>query len=122
MRSLVLVSLLVAAPAALACEGEHAKAGEGKSHCNMPATTASTAALPKDGTHTTLNVSGMTCGACADKVHAALMGVEGVTGAQVDLAGNKVEVAYDSKKTGADKLISAVNALGHFTATLPAGS
>lgn len=121
MRSLVLVSLLVAAPAALACGGDHAKA-EGKSSCNMPATTASTAALPKDGTHTTLNISGMTCGACADKVHAALMGVEGVTGAQVDLAGNKVEVAYDSKKTGADKLISAVNALGHFTATLPAGS
>lgn len=119
---MLLIALSLGAPTAFACEGEHAKGEEGKSHCNMPASAASTAALPKDGTHLTLNVSGMSCGACADKVHAALMGVEGVTGAQVDLAGNKVEVVYDSKKAGADKLITAVNALGHFTATLPAGS
>ncbi len=122
MRSLILVSLLVSAPAAFACEGEHANSGEGKTHCNMPASAESTAAVPKEGTHTTLNVSGMSCGACADKVHAALMGVDGVTGAAVDLSGNKVEVSFDSKKTSTDKLIAAVNALGHFTATLPAGS
>lgn len=93
-------------------------AGEKKEGCQMPSATATTAALPSDGTHSWLAVNGMHCGACADKVHAALMGVEGVKGARVDLSANKVEVAYDAKKTDLDKLVAAVASTGKFTATV----
>ena len=51
---------------------------EKKSGCQMPSGEATTAALPADGTHAFLAVSGMHCGACADKVHTALIGVDGV--------------------------------------------
>ena len=115
----LLLSALLYAPAALACEGEGAHAStEGKSGCHMPAAETTTASLPKEGTHKTLAVSGMSCGACADKVHAALTGVDGVLGAKVDLASNSVEVAFDAKKTNLDKLVAAVGATGKFTAQL----
>jgi len=41
---------------------------------------------------TELNVSGMTCGHCQTAVTKALKSVEGVTGAQVDLASGKATV------------------------------
>lgn len=118
IRVLALAAVLYA-PAALACpeEGATAEHKEGAG-CHMPSAEATTAALPADGTHSFLNVSGMHCGACADKVHAALMGVEGVSGAKVDVASGKVEVAYDSKKTNLDKLVAAVTATGKYTATV----
>lgn len=119
----ILLSLLIGA--ALACEGEHTStastgdasaSGEGKSHCNMPQT-ASTAALPADGTHITLNIAGMHCGSCADQVYSALLKVEGVKGAKVDLSTATAEIAYDSQKTSTDKLIAAVATTGKYTAT-----
>jgi len=42
---------------------------------------------------TELNVSGMTCGHCQTAVTKALKSVEGVTGAQVDLASGKATVS-----------------------------
>ena len=117
MRMILLAAALYA-PAALACPGEEgATAKKEGAGCHMPSAEATSAALPKDGTHATLAVTGMHCGACADKVHAALMGVEGVKGAQVDIAAGKVEVAYDSKKTNLDKMIAALGATGKYTAT-----
>ncbi len=89
-----------------------------KSGCQMPSAEATTAALPADGTHAFLAVSGMHCGACADKVRTALISVDGVKGAKVDLANNKVEVAFDAKKTNLDKLVAAVATTGSFTATV----
>ena len=117
----LLLSAVLYAPVALACPGEGATAdasSEGGAGCHMPSAEATTAALPKDGTHKTLAVDGMHCGACADKVHAALMGVDGVMGAKVDLAANTVEVAFDAKKTNLDKLVAAVDATGKYTAKL----
>lgn len=64
------------------------------------------------------NIAGMHCGACADKVQVALMKVEGVKGARIDLATNKAEVSYDPKKTNLDKLVAAVATTGSFTATV----
>lgn len=113
IASLVLTVAL--SGSAFACE-------DGKGHasgssCHMPQNTAS-AELPADGTRSRLAVDGMHCGACADKVHAALMGVEGVKGAKVDLAAKTVDVAYDDKKVNLDALLAAVNATGKYKATL----
>lgn len=110
----VLALSFVASGAALAC-------GDGKcdkASCNMPHSTASAAPLPADGKHVKLQVAGMTCGACADKVKTALVGVDGVKGAVVDATTGVAEVAYDEKKTTTDKLIAAVAATNHFTATV----
>src|SRR4051812_21736465 len=102
MISLLILSASLYAPAALACDDDKGEAqGE---HCELPSA-ETTAALPHGGTHVTLAVAGMSCGSCADAVHAALMKVDGVSGARVDLAGNSVEVAYNAKKTSLDKLI-----------------
>ena len=104
----------------MACPEEdmHAStASTEKKHCTMPSA-ETVAALPTDGTHSTLSVSGMECGACADKVHVALMGVDGVKGARVNLSANTVEVAFDAKKTDLSKLVAAVATTGSFTATV----
>lgn len=120
MLSTLLLASLLHSPA-FACEGDKSSTAQGEkkagTSCHMPQQSA-VAELPADGTHSRLAVSGMHCGACADKVHAALMGVEGVKGAKVDLAGNTVEVAYDATKVNLDKLIAAVNATGTCTATV----
>ena len=69
-------------------------------------------------THVALNVTGMHCGSCANAVHAALMKVDGVTGAQVDMTTGIVQVAYDAAKANPDKLLAAVTALSEFTVKL----
>ncbi len=115
MRMLTIVAAsLLAVPAALACEGDHS--AEKRESCHMPAPTAE--ALPADATQASLEVNGMTCGACATKVQTALKGVEGVQIANVDLDKKLVTIAYDKSKTDTAKMIAAVNATGKFTATL----
>jgi copper chaperone CopZ len=114
---------LAASGAALACPGEKSTAsadGAEKSgkHCDMPTATAAAAPLPADGKHVKLTVAGMHCGACADKVKTALIGVEGVKGATVDATTGVAEVAFDEKKANTDKLIAAVAATKQFTATI----
>jgi copper chaperone CopZ len=86
------------------------------SHCNMPGESAK-APIPAGSTVAKLQVAGMKCGACAEKVTAALKGVSGVSVANVDVTAGTAEVGYDAAKTSADALITAVNATGHFTAT-----
>lgn len=115
MRFLTSLALFVASTGvALACEGNPNCTHE---KCNMPATNTASA-LPADGTHVKLAVAGMKCGSCADKVAAALKGVEGVKGATVDPKTGVAEVSYDSAKTSTDKLLAAVAKDGHFTATV----
>jgi len=119
MTRFLLLSMMLGAPVALACDGEdgHAEAGEkGGEHCKM-ASAETTAALPATGTHTTMKVSGMSCGECADKVHVALMQVPGVIGARVDLSAGTVEIAYDPAKVTVEKIKSTVAAAGPFSAT-----
>lgn len=120
MLTLALGLVLSAHSPALACDdkgsADAAHAGEKKS-CPLPSAEA-TAALPAGGTRVALNVSGMHCGGCATSVHTALMGVTGVSGAQVDLQTGVVQVAFDAAKTSPDKLVAAVAALGEFSAKL----
>lgn len=116
----VLAFSFAASGAALACSGEHTAANGEKAeggHCDMPTATAS-APLPADGTHVKLAVAGMHCGACAEKVKTALIGVDGVKGATVDATTGVAEVAYDAKKASTDKLLAAVASTKQFTATV----
>lgn len=77
------------------------------------------AAIPADvqGTHVLLNVTGMSCEACANKVTAALMATEGVRAATVNLSTGRAEIVIDDTKTNADALMKVINGLS-FTATL----
>ena len=50
-------------------------------------------------TTATLKVGGMSCSHCVGAVTKALQGVDGVKGAQVDLAGHKAIVEYDPQRT-----------------------
>jgi copper chaperone CopZ len=105
---------------AFACDDKEAAAAKGeKKACHLPSAEV-TAAVPTAGTHVALAVSGMTCGGCATSVHTALMGVEGVTGAQVDLPTGVVQVSYDAGKATPEKMLAAVSALGEFTVKLAA--
>ncbi len=116
----VLAFSFAASGAALACPGEESTAKSEKAaggHCDMPTATAS-APLPADGTRVKLTVAGMHCGACADKVKTALIGVDGVKGATVDATTGVAEVAYDAKKANTDKLLAAVASTKQFTATV----
>lgn len=114
LRSLVLaVGLFVAAPA-LACGG--ADCGD-KAPCKMKSTADTTAALAEfdkaTGDKLTLQVKGMKCGACSDKVVAALKAVEGVKVAAVSHETGEAKVAFDGKKVDSDKILAAVKGLGY---------
>lgn len=110
LRTSLLVAALSIPAIALACEGEHGKSEGGKG-CPMPAA-STTAALPASGTHARLAVTGMHCGACADKVHAALTALPGVSGATVDLANSSAEVVYDPAKVTPEQMTAAIAKLG----------
>lgn len=108
-----MLTIVLVAAQALACPGNP---NCSDSHCTMPATQTAAATAPADGAKATLDVSGMTCGSCASKVQTALLGIEGVKAATVDVTTGKAEVTYDAAKTSPDKLAAAITAGGHYTA------
>ena len=112
MYRLLLIATLLVSGTAYACPGT-----PNCTSCPMPTSNTAAAPLPP-GTHGALAVTGMKCGECAGKVKTALMGVQGVNGANVDHATGKVEVSYDDKKTNLDALVKAVNNTG-FQASIP---
>lgn len=118
LRSLVLVTGLLVATPALACGGGNCD----KSHCNMKSTDEVATAMAEvdaaTGDKLALEVTGMKCGACSDKVVAALKAVEGVNAAAVSHATGEAKVAYDKAKIDADKLIATIKGLG-FDAKVP---
>lgn len=114
MIRVLVAFVLLGASSALACEDGKCT----KEHCNMPASNTAQG-LPADGSKVKLAVAGMSCGACADKVAASLKAVDGVKGATVSSDTGVAEVSYDAGKTTPEKLVAAVNAGGHFTASLP---
>lgn len=69
-----------------------------------------TAASLADVTSTDLDISGMTCAACAGRVERALRAVPGVTEASVNLATERARVQGGA---GSDALIAAVSAAGY---------
>lgn len=59
-----------------------------------------------------LNVNGMTCGACENKVKGALIVCEGVKDAQVSYKDGKAVVEVEKGKANKEKLIEAVEKAG----------
>jgi copper chaperone CopZ len=64
-------------------------------------------------TETTLDVTGMSCGNCKKHVTAALLGVPGVTAAEVDLEAHRAVVTHDLSRAPVAALIAAVEAAGY---------
>lgn len=61
----------------------------------------------------TLNVTGMTCAACATRIEKNLSKVEGVKQAGINLASEKATVTFDPQKTSVDQLIERVKKTGY---------
>src|SRR5438093_161483 len=60
-------------------------------------------------TQCALKVRGMVCGGCAAMVRQGLLKIDGVRTATVDYKTGRVEVSYDSKKTGPEKILAEFN-------------
>jgi Cu+-exporting ATPase len=60
-----------------------------------------------------LEITGMTCASCVRRIEKSLNKVDGVTGAQVNLATEVATVTYDPEAVGLDELIDAVTAAGY---------
>lgn len=61
----------------------------------------------------TVPVAGMTCAGCADNVHTALSHLDGVSGAEVDLAGGQAHVHGDGDVLTTAEVRAAVERLGY---------
>lgn len=70
-------------------------------------------------TKETFEVTGMTCNHCIMNVEKALKAVPGVQSASVDLASKIAAVEFDSEKTDAARLISAIDNSGYKGRRLP---
>ena len=64
----------------------------------------------------TLNIEGMSCGACVGHVTRALQGLDGVQSAQVSLDDKRAVVSYDPAKVRVDQMVEVVEDEG-YTAT-----
>ena len=62
---------------------------------------------------TSLQLAGMHCAACAGLIEQALMGVDGVVGAQVSAAARRATVSWDPARTRPSALVAAVRAAGY---------
>ena len=63
-------------------------------------------------TKTVLEIDGMVCGACADKVKAKLDETEGVLEYEVSPKEGEAEIAYDPDKTSPEQIAAAVSETG----------
>jgi copper ion binding protein len=99
-RIVLAVTLLAAAPAALACGG-----------CARP---ASADPPPAQATATaTLDVQGMTCAACGSAIKTACKKLDGVATVDVDVAGGQATVTFDPGKVSAEDVARKINDLGY---------
>jgi len=78
-------------------------AAEGRTAIPSPCTSAAT----------TLRLGGLTCGACAGAIEAALVKAEGVSWARVNGATQLARVGFDPSLTGEDTLVQAVRRAGY---------
>jgi len=69
----------------------------------------------KSTKQTTLQIAGMTCAACANKIERGLNKLDGVDTANVNLALEKASVTYDPSKINVDRLEQTIQKLGYDT-------
>lgn len=62
---------------------------------------------------TTLQISGMTCAACANRIEKGLKKIEGVEDANVNFALEKTQIKYDPDKVGLKEFKEKVQSLGY---------
>ncbi|MFP3513876.1 heavy metal-associated domain-containing protein, partial [Peribacillus sp. SIMBA_075] len=60
-----------------------------------------------------LQISGMTCAACANRIEKGLKKVEGVHDANVNFALEKTKIMYDPHKTNPQQFKEKVESLGY---------
>ncbi|MFC4807936.1 heavy metal translocating P-type ATPase [Paenibacillus sp. GCM10023250] len=65
---------------------------------------------------TTLQIAGMTCAACANRIEKGLGKLDGVTSANVNFALEKASVTFDPAKVGIENLEATIKKLGYDTA------
>lgn len=117
-RTLIAVALLLTSAPAFACAG-----GKCADDCGKPApakteaaaTTPAATPAKVEGEKVVLNVTGMSCVSCSNKVTASLKAVEGVKSATVDATTGKAELVIDNKKTNAEALAKVVTDSGYKT-------
>jgi len=95
---LALALMVLALPAAVA--GDHGK-------------------LPEGQASTTIQVSGMSCGACCNKVETAVAKLDGVVKVKADYEKGVASVVYETAKTDVDKIVEAINTETTFKAKAP---
>lgn len=61
----------------------------------------------------TVGISGMTCAACAKRIEKVVGRLEGVSEASVNLASEKLSVAYDNQKVSLERIKEAVEQIGY---------
>jgi P-type Cu+ transporter len=69
----------------------------------------------KENKQTTLQITGMTCAACANRIEKGLNKLDGVDAANVNLALEKANVTYDPSKISVDQLEQTIENLGYGT-------
>jgi mercuric ion transport protein len=68
-----------------------------------------------DKATTTIRVSGMTCGGCADQIQSMLVKIPGVKAADVSFEKGKAVVSFDPKVTGVEAIRAAIEEIGYRT-------
>ncbi len=63
--------------------------------------------------HVLLDVQGMHCAGCAALIEGALVRLDGVTSARVNLVGGQASVEFDPQRIGTEKLVDALNRGGY---------
>jgi len=66
-----------------------------------------------------LDVEGMTCASCVNRIERYLNKVDGVSEAGVNLATERARVSYDASKVGVDDLVTAVEHAGYTVRSRP---
>ena len=97
--------------AALACDEHGKEAGQACNHPTSGAVTAGDASAKGD--RVVIPISGMHCGMCAQRVTAALAGIEGVKWVETSLDASQAVVVYDRSKAKPEALAGAVKGAGY---------
>lgn len=69
-----------------------------------------------------LSITGMTCGSCVRHVTSALVELEGVSGAQVNLQAGRARVSYDPSAATPEQMLAAVEEAGYHASLMAAAA